>query len=86
MGNCVFQDMKNSQSEATQEAAVTFSDVFAKNSFEKLYVVGRGGFGKVWKVQSKSFKNQVFALKEMAKSRVIAKKSLQAVLLERTIL
>ena len=27
----------------------------SKNSFEFLSVVGRGGFGKVWKVQNKKF-------------------------------
>jgi hypothetical protein len=79
MGNTTFKDMKDL--EASQ-----VDDLFAKNSFEKQYVVGKGGFGRVWKVQSKKFNNQVYALKEMSKARVIARKSLQAVMLERSIL
>jgi serine/threonine protein kinase len=33
-----------------------------RNSFEILYPIGKGGFGKVWKVQHKKTK-QVYALK-----------------------
>lgn len=61
-------------------------DLFAKNSFEKQYVVGKGGFGRVWKVQSKISKNQVYALKEMSKARVLARKSLNSVMIEKQIL
>lgn len=32
------------------------------------FVIGRGGFGKVWKVESKKTK-QVYALKEMGKAK-----------------
>lgn len=79
MGNNQFQEIK------------TFSpnevdDLFVKNSYEKQYVVGKGGFGRVWKVQSKKFAHQVYALKEMSKARVLARKSLQAVMLERQLL
>jgi protein kinase A len=57
-----------------------------KTNYSKEYVVGRGGFGKVWKVQSKKVKNQVFALKEMSKARIIAKRSLNSVLIEKDLL
>jgi serine/threonine protein kinase len=39
-----------------------------------LYAIGRGGFGKVWRVESKKEKEQ-FAMKEMTKARIISKKS-----------
>lgn len=34
-----------------------------------LYVIGKGGFGKVWKVESKKNK-QLYALKEMSKAKI----------------
>lgn len=36
------------------------------------YAIGRGGFGKVWKVEKKKTK-QLFAMKEMNKARIISK-------------
>jgi protein kinase A len=56
-----------------------------KNHFEFLYVVGKGGFGKVWKVQSKKYKKQ-FALKEMSKTKIIDKKSEKSIKYERELL
>lgn len=46
-----------------------------KNHFQFIYPIGRGGFGKVWRVESKKTKGEVFAMKEMYKARVMAKKS-----------
>ena len=82
MGNCVFKDIK----ENTGCQTTNIDDLFLKNYFEKQYVVGRGGFGRVWKVQSKKYKQQNFALKEMSKARVLARKSLPSIMLEREIL
>ena len=45
-----------------------------KNMFEFNYIIGKGGFGKVWKVQHKKTK-EYFALKEMSKRKIIDKKS-----------
>ncbi len=53
MGNCVFKDIK----EKTGSQVENIDDLFMKNYYDKLYVVGRGGFGKVWKVQSKRYKH-----------------------------
>jgi len=53
--------------------------------FQFHYVIGRGGFGKVWKVEKKSSK-QFYALKEMSKARIISKRSERSVMNERTIL
>lgn len=44
--------------------------------------IGKGGFGKVWKVEMKKSK-QVFAMKQMSKVKVICKKSVASVMNER---
>jgi len=57
----------------------------SKNSFKFLYVVGRGGFGKVWKVE-KIKEKKLYAMKEMMKARVIQKRSVQSVMNEKKFL
>jgi protein kinase A len=47
----------------------------SKVNFDLKYAIGRGGFGKVWRVESKKDKEH-FAMKEMAKARIIHKKSI----------
>jgi serine/threonine protein kinase len=42
-------------------------------------VIGKGGFGRVWKVMEKKTK-EIYALKVIDKARVITKKSVQSVL------
>ena len=49
------------------------------------YVIGIGGFGKVWKVQSKK-NHKSYAMKEISKALVIAKKSVSSVMNERILL
>ena len=56
-----------------------------KNRFEYIYIIGKGGFGKVWKVKDKKT-NRIYALKEMKKSKVIQKQSVKSVLYEKTLL
>lgn len=57
----------------------------SRNLFDFLEVVGKGGFGKVWKVQF--LKNKMFfALKEMSKTKIIEKKMLNNVFQEKEIL
>jgi hypothetical protein len=51
--------------ESDHEKAV--STTLSKNSFVYHYIVGKGGFGKVWKVANKKSR-EFFALKEMLKS------------------
>jgi len=48
-------------------------------------VIGRGGFGKVWKVEQKKT-HQLYAMKEMHKARVLAKKSAHSVMNEKKFL
>ena len=72
MGNCNFKTAKD------KDSAVMMS----KANFAQVYAVGRGGFGKVWRVESKKTKNDQFAMKEMAKARVITKKSVPSVMNE----
>ena len=56
-----------------------------KNYFEFLYIIGRGGFGKVWKVKLKKT-NEYFALKEMSKTKIIDRRSERSIMSERTLL
>lgn len=66
-----------------------------KNHFTFLYVIGIGGFGKVWKVEMKK-SGTIYAMKEMSKAlywilniikfSVISKKSVNSVMNERTLL
>ena len=55
------------------------------NNFKFLYVIGRGGFGKVWKVKLKKTK-KYYALKLMSKVKIIDKKSIKSVNSERELL
>lgn len=55
------------------------------NNFNLLWVIGRGGFGKVWKVEAKKTK-RFYAMKEMMKCRVLSKRSVNSVMNERYLL
>ena len=57
----------------------------SKNSFEVMYPIGKGGFGKVWKVKCKKT-NHIYAMKEMQKAKIVNKKSINSVMNERTLL
>ena len=48
MGNCNFKTAKDKESTAQM----------GKSNFVQVYAVGRGGFGKVWRVESKKDKNE----------------------------
>jgi len=52
-----------------------------KNSFKFHYVIGKGGFGKVWKVEKKK-ESKFYAMKEMLKCRIISKRSVNSVMNE----
>ena len=54
-------------------------------NFNFMYCIGRGGFGKVWKVEYKKAKT-LYALKEMEKARIMSRRSLNSVMAERQFL
>ena len=56
-----------------------------KNNFEFLYIIGRGGFGKVWKAKLKST-GEIFAIKVMSKAKIIIKRCQENIKRERNIL
>ena len=56
-----------------------------RQQFESLYVIGKGGFGKVFCVKYKK-NNQIYAMKQMHKTKIIGKKSIHSVLNERQLL
>lgn len=61
------------------------SVALTKGNFTYQYCIGKGGFGKVWKVERKKTKQQ-YAMKEMSKARIITKRSVKSVINERQIL
>ena len=64
---------------------MTIGEALNKSLFEYKYAIGRGGFGKVWKVSTNRIKGETineFAMKEMLKARVMHKKSIQSVMNE----
>jgi len=56
-----------------------------KQNFHFQYVIGRGGFGKVWKVEHRKQK-KLYAMKEMSKARIICKRSVNSVMNEKKFL
>jgi serine/threonine protein kinase len=74
MGNC------NTQ---TDQGDSTIS--LSKAQFLLLHVVGKGGFGRVWRVEHRRTR-QSLALKEMSKVRIVNKRSVSSVMSERKLL
>jgi serine/threonine protein kinase len=64
---------------------LNFYAALTKTNFNYQYCIGKGGFGKVWKVERKKTK-QTYAMKEMSKARIITKRSIKSVMNERQIL
>ena len=56
-----------------------------RNNFTFIKPIGRGGFGKVWKIERKR-DQKLFAAKEMSKARIIYKNSVPSVMNELKIL
>lgn len=79
MGSCNFKPESADSSVRTKQVSVS------RSHFQFNYVIGRGGFGRVWRVELKR-NHQLFAMKEMSKARVLAKKSVNSVINERKLL
>jgi serine/threonine protein kinase len=87
MGNCHFKtefETENVTGNPYPYSLLAHSFLLAltKNNFTYLYCVGKGGFGKVWKVERKKTKQQ-YAMKEMSKARILTKRSIKSVMNER---
>jgi len=80
MGNC-------SGNPEVQATLINSNILLAMNKSMFLfhYVIGRGGFGKVWKVEYLQNK-KLYAMKEMSKARIISKKSVSSVMNEKKLL
>ena len=74
MGNCASVDTKFDPTIA-----------ISVNDFEIKYPIGRGGFGRVWKVIHKKTSKQL-AMKEMRKDLIVSKKSVNSIMNERRLL
>jgi serine/threonine protein kinase len=74
MGSCSIRHDKSDSTISLSRTQFTFD-----------CVIGKGGFGRVWKVEFKRT-HETFALKEMAKSRIISKRSVGSVMNERKLL
>jgi serine/threonine protein kinase len=84
MGNCHLKqefDAENITGTFDSCFFITFI-ALTKSAFNYQYCIGKGGFGKVWKVERKKSKQQ-YAMKEMSKARILTKRSLKSVMNER---
>ncbi|CAD8151837.1 unnamed protein product [Paramecium octaurelia] len=63
----------------------TTNNEFGRGNFKFQYVLGKGGFGKVWRVEMIKTR-KLFAMKEISKAKVLAKKSVNSVMNERILL
>ncbi|CAD8191974.1 unnamed protein product [Paramecium octaurelia] len=82
----VKQQERQESSDDNEETLVVDCNIqVSKNNFQFHYVIGKGGFGKVWKVEIKKSR-QLYAMKEMSKAKVIAKRSVNSVMNERNLL
>ena len=54
-------------------------------SFDYISIIGKGGYGRVWKVLMKKRK-KYYALKEMSKAKIVDKKSVESIIFERDLL
>jgi len=87
MGTCEFQTKPTPTTlPASKFCCLLLKNIgISKANFQFHYVVGRGGYGKVWKVHNKK-DTKDYALKEMTKALIIAKKSVVSIVFERELL
>jgi serine/threonine protein kinase len=87
MGNCNFKtEYENDNVAGNFDVLMLILKIaMTKNHFQFHYVIGRGGFGKVWKVEKKKEK-KLYAMKEMHKGRIIQKRSVNSVMNEKKFL
>lgn len=76
------QDKINMGCQCGSEKGNDSVTLYTVNSFPKKYAIGRGGFGKVWRCGFATDRHHEYAMKEMAKARIIHKKSIPSVMSE----
>jgi serine/threonine protein kinase len=79
------KSMATLSSSSSQEKTSEKPQPSSKSLFNFQYVIGVGGFGRVWKVDDKK-SQKMYAMKEMSKALVITKKSVTSVMNERHLL
>jgi serine/threonine protein kinase len=79
------RDYRHEEEEQQVTSREPVLDAVNKNMFRLEYVIGKGGFGKVWKVEMKKT-GKIYAMKEMFKTKIIDKKSINSVMNERQLL
>ena len=84
MGNCHFKTDFDAENITGKCPTLSYFVHLAvsRSSFTYDICVGKGGFGKVWKVDFKKY-TKTFAMKEMSKARILTKRSVKSVLNER---
>ena len=86
MGQEQSQKINNNHDHQSKDQMDILSQIsLSKSLFEFLYVIGRGGFGKVWKVNLKRTQ-KCYALKEMSKLKIILRRSEKSIQSERELL
>lgn len=82
MGNTNFRANELDISSFQGNSQVANFAAVSKSNFVYHFCIGKGGFGKVWRVERKKEK-QYYAMKEMSKARIITKRSVKSVINER---
>ena len=86
MGNDQYNSSYSNSSRYNKNIPRQLSNIkLSKSLFDFLYVIGRGGFGKVWKVLLKGTSKN-YALKEMSKFKIVLKRSEKSIQSERELL
>ena len=81
----LFELNKKTKQPTPQKPPKVVEETITKSSFEFIGIIGRGGFGKVWRVLYKKTK-QIYAMKKMSKCKIIDKRSERSVKAERDLL
>ena len=81
----LFEMGKKQPKSSPQKPQKIPEEIITKSSFEFIGIIGRGGFGKVWKVLYKKTK-AIYAMKKMSKCKIIDKRSERSVKAERDLL
>ena len=81
----LFELNKKTKQPTPQKPPKVIEETITKSSFEFIGIIGRGGFGKVWRVLYKKTK-QIYAMKKMSKCKIIDKHSERSVKAERDLL